>query len=202
MLMKEALLEVEFWLLYIIILLFRVELKVEGIEFLIHLQDFYMLVARALKTHSLTLLGGSLHFVWPCVGVQQSRCPSAILRRKFSSSSWNKFASATLSAARQADRATESILQPAPALYPGAILSQKQKKVTAVVERALQATLTQAVSPPHLSPYIPYLSLNILSISRDCYVVTIGWDCLGGDFSSADQQHMQVRSPRMIFNFC
>ncbi len=157
-----------------------------------NLEGFYMLVARALKTHSLTLLGGSLHFVWPCLSVQQSRFSSAILHRKFSSSSWNKFASATLSAARQSDGATESILQQAPALYPGSILSQKQKKVTAVVERALQATLTQALSPPHLSPYIPYLSFSVLSISRDCYVVTIGWDCSGCNFSLADQHLMQV----------
>ena len=171
-----------------------------GTEYSVDLEDFYMLVSRALKTHSLTPLGGSLHFIWPCLGVQHSQFPSAILRRKFSSSSWNKFASATLSAARQSDGASERILQPAPALYPGSILSQKQKKVTAVVERALQATLTQAVSPPHLSPYIPYLSLSVLSISRDCYVVTIGWDCSGCNFSLADQHLMQVCGlPTLLF---
>jgi hypothetical protein len=165
---------------------------VEGIEFLIHLQDFYMLVARALKPHSLTLWGRSLHFVRPCYVVRQSRFHFSFFCRKFSKSSWNKFASATPSAAHLIDGATKSISPPVPALYSGAILSQKQKKVTAVVERALQSTLTQAVSPPHLSPYIPYLSLGVLSISRDCYVVTIGWDCLGCNFSFADQHLIQV----------
>jgi hypothetical protein len=78
------------------------------------------------------------------------------------------------------------------ALHPGAQMTQKQKKITAVVERALHTTLALAVSPSHLSRYISYLSLCVLSISRDCYVVHVGWDCSGCDFSNKDQQQMQV----------
>lgn len=35
-------------------------------------------------------------------------------------------------------------------------------------------------------------------MSRDCYFVTIGWDYLGDDFSSAQQEQMQVRGPKQL----
>lgn len=113
--------------------------------------------------------------------------------RNLSSSSWNKFASATGSIAPVRNEPIDRNSLPA-AVFPSAdTLSQKQRKIIAVVERALHTVLTRSTSPPHISRYVAYISLSVLSISRDCYVVTIGWDCLDGTLPSTYQQDMQVR---------
>jgi hypothetical protein len=161
-----------------------------------------MLVARALKPRSCMHAYSSLNVARPFNFVRLLNFPFPISCLRFSSSSWNKFSCATGRVAPPTDATIESSLQPAASLYAATTLSQKQKKITAVVEKAVHAALRLATAPSHLSRHVAYLSLSVVSISRDCYVVTIGWDCLGGDFSSADQQHMQVRSQRMIFKFC
>ena len=161
-----------------------------------------MLIARALHLPSWICVRSSFDIVKSFVCTQQSHSLHLNLScKRFSGSSWNKFASATGNVAQPTDASVESVPQPAASLDPATTLSQKQKKISAVVERAVHAVLTRAVAPAHISRHIPYLSLNVVSISRDCYVVTIGWDCLGGDFSSADQLQMQVRAP-IFFPLC
>ena len=152
-----------------------------------------MLVGRAVRPLSLMLARGSLSTASSLkICSQQTHTTLQKTLRSFASSSWNNFASAPDTALPLNGRPIESNSQPAAVLHSAATLSQKQRKIISVVERALHTVLTRAVSPAHLSRYIAYISLSVLSISRDCYVVTIGWDCLDATLSSAHQQELQV----------
>ena len=152
-----------------------------------------MLVARAVRPLSLMLARGLLSTTSSIkVGNQHTHTTPQKTLRSFASSSWNNFASAPDTALPPNGRPIESNSQPAAVLHSAATLSQKQRKIISVVERALHTVLTRAVSPAHLSKYIAYISLSVVSISRDCYVVTIGWDCLDDTLSSTHQQELQV----------
>jgi len=151
-----------------------------------------MLVSRACTLRSSQL-------VWSCFTANPLICrqhswSSTLVNapRRLSSSSWNDFASAT-GIPLQNEKSSEVVYQPVAALSSVTALSQKQKKVIAFVERAVHSALAQTVAPSHLTRYFAFLNLSVLTISRDCYVVNIGWDCSAGEFSNVAQQHMQVR---------
>ena len=161
-----------------------------------------MLASRAFKPLSSQFIWSCLNAVDPFLCHQHSSSTFVNAPRRFSSSSWKDFASAPGSVALQTESVSKAVSQPAAELSSVTALSQKQKKVIAVVERAVHSALAQAVAPSHLSRCIAFLSLNVVTISRDCYVVTMGWDCSGDEFSSVAQQHMQVRGLRLSPIFC
>jgi hypothetical protein len=148
-----------------------------------------MVISRLLKPLPLLLARGAAITATACNA--RPRLAVSCLRQ-LSSSSWSKFASATGAIAPVENQPINPNSQSAAMVFPDVTLSQKQRKIVAVVERALHSVLTRAVSPPHLSRYIAYVSMTVLTISRDCYVVTIGWDCLEGTFPASYQQDMQV----------
>jgi hypothetical protein len=162
-------------------------MKVWGIS------NISMLAGRVLKPLSLILARGSSTPASQIMLSKHIHLAHQRTLRSFSSSSWNKFASAPDTELPQSGRPIESVPQPSLVAHSADTLSQKQKKIISVVERALHTVLTRAVSPAHLSRYLAYTSLSVLTISRDCYVVTIGWDCLDTTLSSAHQQDLQVR---------
>jgi hypothetical protein len=149
-----------------------------------------MILSRGLRPLSLMSLRTSLHVLTPCFQSRQSHPLLLNYCARLSASSWNKFTNANGHLAGKPEDTAQSI--PQPAALSSTCLTQKQKKVAAVVERAVQAALARCTPPAHLSRYVAYLSLSVVSMSRDCYFVTIAWDCLGDDFSSAQHEQMQV----------